>query len=61
MKRYKAESEVFRMRTSEEIKQYQKKYLLEEKDWKIRRIVALAKDITAHGGGDIKFVKMKVR
>ena len=49
------------MKTSEEIKQYNQKYRLEEKDWKIRRIVALAKDITAHGGGDIKFVKMKVR
>ena len=47
------------MKTSEEIKQYQQKYRLEEKDHTIRRIVALAKDITAHGGGDIKFVKMK--
>ena len=46
------------MRTSEEIKQYQQKYWLEEKDWKIKRIVDLAKDITAHGGGDIRFVKM---
>ena len=47
------------MKTSEEIKQYQQKYRLEDKDRKIRRIVALAKDITAHGGGDIKFVKME--
>ena len=47
------------MKTSEEIKQYNKKYWLEEKDWKIRRIVDLAKDITAHGGGDIRFVKME--
>ena len=47
------------MKTSEELKQYSRKYLLEEKDWKIRKIVALAKDITAHGGGDIKFVKME--
>ena len=47
------------MKTSEEIKQYNQKYWLEEKDWKIKRIVALAKDITAHGGGDIKFVKME--
>ena len=47
------------MKTSEEIKQYNQKYKLEEKDWKIKRIVALAKDITAHGGGDIKFIKMK--
>ena len=45
------------MKTSEEIKQYQQKYRLEEKDWKIKRIVAFARDITAHGGGDIKFVK----
>ena len=59
MKRYKAESEVFRMKTSEEIKQYNQKYRLEEKDRKIRRIVDLARDITAHGGGDIKFVKME--
>ena len=49
------------MKTSEEIKQYQQKYRLEEKDWKIRRIVDLAKDITAHGGGDIRFVKMEKR
>ena len=47
------------MKTSEEIKQYQQKYKLEEKDHAIRRIVALAKDITAHGGGDIKFIKME--
>ena len=46
------------MQTSEEIKQYHQKYWLEEKDWKIRKIVDLARDITAHGGGDIKFVKM---
>ena len=44
------------MMTSEEKKQYN---ILEEKDHAIRRIVALAKDITAHGGGDIKFVKME--
>ena len=49
------------MRTSEEIKRYNQKYKLEEKDWKISRIVALAKDITAHGGGDIRFVKMEKR
>ena len=47
------------MKTSEEIKQYNQKYRLEEKDRKIRRIVDLARDITAHGGGDIKFVKME--
>ena len=47
------------MMTSEEKKLYNQKYKLEEKDWKIKRIVALAKDITAHGGGDIKFVKME--
>ena len=47
------------MKTSEEIKQYQQKYWLEEKDRKIRRIVYLARDITAHGGGNIKFVKME--
>ena len=46
------------MKTSEEIKQYQQKYRLEGKDHTIRRIVDLARDITAHGGGDIKFVKM---
>ena len=46
------------MKTSEEIKQYNQKYRLEEKDRKIRRIVDLAKDITAHGGGDIRFIKM---
>ena len=54
-----AGSEVFRMRTSEEIKQYQQKYKLEEKDHAIKRIVDLARDITAHGGGNIRFVKMK--
>lgn len=47
------------MKTSEELKQYQQKYQLEEKDWKIRRIVDLARDITAHGGGNVKFVKME--
>lgn len=47
------------MMTSEEKKRYNQKYKLEEKDWKIRRIVDLAKDITAHGGGDIRFVKME--
>ena len=47
------------MKTSEEIKQYNQKYRLEEKNWKIKRIVALARDITAHGGGDIKFVKIE--
>ena len=46
------------MITSEEKKRYNQKYILEEKDWKIRRIIGLAKDITAHGGGDIRFVKM---
>ena len=45
--------------TSEEKKRYNQKYQLEEKDHKIRRIITLARDITAHGGGDIKFVKMK--
>lgn len=45
------------MMTSEEKKQYNQKYILEGKDRTIRRIVALAKDITAHGGGNIKFVK----
>lgn len=45
------------MITSEEKKRYNQKYILDEKDWKIRRIVHLAKDITAHGGGDIRFVK----
>ena len=59
LKRYKAESEVFRMKTSEEKKRYNQKYILEEKDHAIKRIVALAKDITAHGGGNIKFVKME--
>ena len=43
---------------SEEKKRYYQKYRLEEKDYTIRRIIALARDITAHGGGDIKFVKM---
>ena len=47
------------MITSEEKKRYNQEYILEEKDWKIRRIVDLARDITAHGGGDIKFVKME--
>lgn len=45
--------------TSEERKRYNQKYRLEEKEYRIRQIIALAKDITAHGGGDIKFVKMK--
>ena len=49
------------MITSEEKKRYNQKYILEEKDHAIKRIVALAKDITAHGGGDIRFVKMKKR
>ena len=47
------------MMTSEEKKRYNQEYKLEEKNWKIKRIVALAKDITAHGGGNIKFVKME--
>ena len=47
------------MITSEEKKRYNQEYILEEKDWKIRRIVDLARDITAHGGGGIKFVKME--
>ena len=47
------------MKTSEEKKRYDQKYRSEEKDRKIRRIVDLARDITAHGGGDIKFVKME--
>ena len=47
------------MMTSEEKKRYNQEYLLEEKDYRIRRIIDLARDITAHGGGDIKFVKMK--
>ena len=47
------------MITSEEKKRYNQKYILEEKDWKIKRIVAFARDITAHGGGDIRFVKME--
>ena len=47
------------MMTSEEKKRYNQKYILEEKDHAIRRIIDLAKDITAHGGGNIKFVKMK--
>lgn len=47
------------MMTSEERKRYNQKYELEEKNWRIRRIVDLAKDITAHGGGDIRFVKME--
>ena len=45
--------------TSEEKKRYNQKYILEEKDRAIGRIIALARDITAHGGGDIKFVKME--
>ena len=47
------------MKTSENKKRYNQKYRLEEKEWKIRRIVDLARDITTHGGGDIKFVKME--
>ena len=47
------------MMTSEEKKRYNQEYKLEEKNWKIKRIVALARDITAHGGGNIKFVKME--
>lgn len=47
------------MMTSEEKKQYNKKYQLEKKDCTIRRIIALARDITAHGGGNIRFVKME--
>ena len=43
--------------TSEEKKRYNQEYRLKEKDPIIRRIIGLAKDITAHGGGDIKFVK----
>ena len=46
------------MKTSEEKKRYNQKYILEEKDHAIKRIVVLARDITAHGGGDIRFVKM---
>ena len=45
------------MMTSEEKKRYNQKYILEEKDHAIKRIVALARDIPAHGGGDIRFVK----
>lgn len=45
--------------TSEERKRYNQKYMLEEKDRIIRRIIDLARDITAHGGGDIKFVKIE--
>ena len=45
--------------TSEEKKRYNQKYILEEKDHAIRRIIDLARDITAHGGGNIKFVKME--
>ena len=44
--------------TSEEKKLYNQKYRLEEKECTIRRIIELARDITAHGGGNIKFVKM---
>lgn len=47
------------MMTSEEKKRYNQKYILEEKDCKIKRIVELAKDITAHGGGDVRFVKIE--
>lgn len=47
------------MMTSEEKKRYNQKYILEEKDRKIKRIVELAKDITAHGGGDVRFVKIE--
>lgn len=47
------------MKTSEDKKRYNQKYELEEKEWRIKRIVDLARDITAHGGGDIKFVKME--
>ena len=47
------------MMTSEEKKRYNQKYILEEKDHAIKRIITLAKDITAHGGGDIRFVKME--
>ena len=47
------------MMSSEEKKRYNQKYILEKKDHAIKRIVDLARDITAHGGGDIKFVKMK--
>lgn len=43
--------------TSEEKKLYNQKYRLAEKEPTIRRIIELARDITAHGGGDIKFVK----
>ena len=46
------------MMTSEERKQYNQKYRLEEKDHTIRRIINLARDITKHVGGDFKFVKM---
>ena len=49
------------MMTSEEKKRYNQKYRLEEKDHTIRRIIALARDITAHGGGDIRFVKKERR
>ena len=47
--------------TSEEKKRYNQKYKLEEKDRAIRRIIDLARDITAHGGGDIRFVKRRKR
>lgn len=49
------------MMTSEDRKRYNQKYRLKEKEHAIRRIIDLARDITAHGGGDIKFVKMKKR
>ena len=45
--------------TSEEKKRYNQEYRLKEKDLIIRQIIDLAKDITAHGGGNIKFVKKK--
>jgi len=47
------------MMTSEEKKRYNQKYRLAEKEHTIRRIIELARDITAHGGGDIRFVKME--
>ena len=47
------------MMSSEEKKRYNQKHILEEKDHAIKRIIALARDITAHGGGNIRFVKME--
>ena len=47
------------MMTSEEKKLYNQKYRLAEKEHTIRRIIELARDITDHGGGDIRFVKME--